>query len=129
MHRAGAQRPRHAMRSGDVTGPYRGGEAIYHVVGDLDRLVDCFEGDGRQHRAEDLLARDRHGRPDALEHRRLDEVTAAVLAHPAAADADAGTVAAAGLDVTQHPFHLRLVDYPPDLRPRTHPIPGPPLAA
>jgi len=41
----------------DVTGPYRGGEAIDHVVGDLDRLVDCFEGDGRQFTGpEDLLA-------------------------------------------------------------------------
>src|SRR2546430_7564243 len=49
------------MRGGDVTGPYRGCEAIDHVVGDLDRLVDGPEGDGRQHRAEDLLARNRHG--------------------------------------------------------------------
>src|SRR5260370_6837623 len=92
------------MRSGDVAGPYRGGEAIDHVVGDLDRLVDGFEGDGRQHWAEDLLARDRHGSPDALEHRRLDEVTAAVLAHPAPPHADAGTVAPSGPVLTQPPF-------------------------
>src|SRR5882762_1401839 len=117
------------MRSGDVTGPYRGGEAIYHVVGDLDRLVDCFEGDGRQHRAEDLLARDRHGRPDALEHRRLDEVTAAVLAHPAVADADAGSVAAGGRDVTHRPFHLRLVDYRAALGPKIKRIAGLAVAA
>src|SRR6202043_1999849 len=88
----------------DVTGPYRGREAIDHVVGDLDRLLDGLESDGRQHRPENLLARDGHGRLHPLEHRRLDEVAAAVLAHPAAADADAGAVAPAGVDVAQHRF-------------------------
>ena len=40
--------------------PDRRGEAVVRVVGARDRLVDVGELDRREHRAEDLLARDRH---------------------------------------------------------------------
>ena len=42
----------------EVVGEHRGVEAVDRVVGDLDRLLLVVGRDDRQHRAEDLLARD-----------------------------------------------------------------------
>ena len=64
----------------------RGGQAVDRVVGARDRLVDVVELDRREHRAEDLLARDRHLGRDVVEDRRLHEV--------ALAGADVGALAA-----------------------------------
>ena len=56
------------------------------VVGARDRLVEVGELDRREHRPEDLLARDRHLRRHVGEDRRLHEV--------ALAGADVGALAA-----------------------------------
>ena len=75
--RAGLELARDVVRLLDVLRPDRGGQAVARVVGARDRLVDVGELDRRQHRPEDLLARDRHLRRDAVEHRRLEEVALA----------------------------------------------------
>ena len=90
-----------------------------------DGFVEVGELDRREHRAEDLLARDRHLGLDVREHRRLDEV--------ALAGADVGARAAgherrpfalAGLDVAQHGLHLLLRGQRAEAGLRVHRIAG-----
>jgi hypothetical protein len=94
------------MRHVDVARPHGRGEAVFHVVGDLDRFLDVLEREGGQHRPEDFLARDAHGRQHAVEHRGFHEVTAAVFAHAFSAQCHFGAVRLAGFDVRQHALHL-----------------------
>ena len=68
------------------------------------------ERDRGEHRAEDLLARDRHVVRDRVEDRRLDVVAARVLARAAAAEVEAGALALARLDVAEHAVELGVVD-------------------
>ena len=67
------------------------------VVGDSDGLVVVIERQDHQHRAEDLLLRDRGAVVDADDHRRRDEVSTRQVGwqvlHGLAADGDLRSVA------------------------------------
>src|SRR5262249_36702971 len=80
-YRASPQRLCRTVRDGDVTGPYSSHETVDDVIGDLDRFIDRLKRDRGQDGPEDLLPGNRHARPDTIEDRGLDEVSAAVLAH------------------------------------------------
>ncbi len=99
----------------DVAGVDRRRQAILDAVGDVDRLVQRFDGNDRRDRAEDLLLRDTHIRPHIAEDRRLVEVTVRVAAlfEPVAAEQDRGALLLADLDVLQHGLVLLLVDRRP----------------
>src|SRR5205814_327545 len=110
IHHAGAQRAGDAMSGGDIARPDCGGEAVDHVVGDLDRLIHGFECHCRQYRTEDFLARDLHIGLYGIEHGGFHEITAALFTHPLAAHAYIRAVALAGIDIAEHAFHLTFVD-------------------
>src|ERR1700720_4041652 len=79
-----------------AAGEDAGRVAVLRAVDDLDRRLDGGHADHRQHRPEDLLARRRRVRVDAVEDRRRDEE--AVLGDPVAAvDEPTGTVPQAAL--------------------------------
>src|SRR5262249_60609249 len=85
----------------DVARPYSRGEAVLGVVGARRDLLEVVERHRDEHRAEDLLAGDRHLVVDAGEQRRLDEVPVAVAAVTGtwpAADDDLCARLAAGVD-------------------------------
>src|SRR5690606_12593426 len=107
---AGPQRAGRPVRLGDVAGPHRGGQAVDGVVADPDRLVDVLHADGREHRPEDLFLGDLHPIVDVVEDGRLYVETALVGVRPLAAHPQRRALRLAGLDVTEHALHLRLVD-------------------
>src|SRR5262249_4802439 len=76
LHGAGAERGGDAQTARRVTGPQVSVQAVVRVVGDGDRFLFVAKRDRGDHRAEDLLARDRHVVADAGEQRRLDVVAA-----------------------------------------------------
>ena len=63
-----------AMGLADVLGPDVGGQAVFHVVGQAQRLGFVLERDQADHRAEDLLLGDAHAVVHVGEHRGLDEL-------------------------------------------------------
>src|SRR5690349_2126981 len=67
---AGLESTRGAHRLADVAAPDRAGQAVGRRVGEAKRLFLRVEWDDRDHRPEDLLARDAHVVVDAVEHRR-----------------------------------------------------------
>src|SRR5476651_2769899 len=71
MDVAGAEARRHAARVIEIAGRDIARQAVRCVVGDGDRLFLCLVRQDREHRPEDLLARDRHVVLHAGEHRRL----------------------------------------------------------
>src|SRR5208282_1480023 len=70
--RAGLELPGYVEGPLVVGAPDPGGQAVFGVVGDLDRLVGALAADHGEDRAEDLLAGDRHVVADVGEDRRLD---------------------------------------------------------
>ena len=60
MHHAGADLARHVAGLIDVARRDVARKAIGGVVGDRDGLLFAVVGHDRQHRSENLLARDRH---------------------------------------------------------------------
>ena len=100
----------HLLRKRDglvlVAGPHRAGEAVPGVVGDLERLVLVGVLDDRQHRAEDLLLRDRHVGGDIGEDGGAHEV-ALLVRSLGAADDDASALVDALLDVADDALSLR----------------------
>ena len=106
---AGLEPRRDVVRLLDVARPDAGGEAVDRVVRARDRLVHVDELDRREHRSEDLLARDRHLGRDVREHRRLHEVALAGADVGAAAAGDERRAfALRDLDVAQHALELAL---------------------
>src|SRR5882762_2648950 len=103
---SGPQRFGRAMGDGDVARPYGSYEPVDHIISNLDRLVDSLERDRGQHRPKNLLTRNRHARPNAIKHRRLDKVAAAVLANPAATEEHVCAVLATGINEAHHPLQL-----------------------
>src|SRR5688572_8298614 len=85
LHLASAQLPRHLPRVLDVLRLDVRRQPIDGVVGDLDRLLLAVVWHDRQHRAEDLLARDGHAGHDVAEHRRAHIVAAVEPFRPAGA--------------------------------------------
>ena len=80
MHHAGPHtRMRRCGRARD-SGRDVAGQAVGRVVGNAYGVVFVVVGNDREHRAEDLLARDRHVVRDVREHRRFDVV--ALLSRP-----------------------------------------------
>ncbi len=75
-HHAGLDLRGDFERAIDVLGPHRGGEAVAGVVGERDRFVGRAEGHRRQHRPEDLLARQDRRRLDLGDQRRRIETAA-----------------------------------------------------
>jgi hypothetical protein len=68
VHRAGAQRARHAVGAVDVVAPDAGLQAVAAGVGHRHGLGLGLEADDAHHRAEDLLARDLHAVAHTVEH-------------------------------------------------------------
>src|ERR1700751_4940553 len=75
-HAAGPDAGGHAVGTVNVLGPDRAGQAVGRVVGEFDGLVLVGEGEGGEHRAEDLLLEDGGLGRDAGEHGRLYEQAA-----------------------------------------------------
>ena len=73
---AGADPRRDAARALEVARRHVAGEAVGRVVGDPDRVLLVLVGQDREHRPEDLLARDRHVVAHVREHGRPHVVAA-----------------------------------------------------
>src|SRR5215831_7204731 len=71
---AGIDPPRKLVSLPRVRGVKRRRQAIFGIVGQLDRVVVVPRFGYGQHRAKDLFAVDGHIGRDTVEHRRLDEV-------------------------------------------------------
>src|SRR5262249_12304069 len=67
-------------------------EPVGRVVGDPDRLLLVPEGDHRDDRPEDLLARDPDAVRDVAEDRGLEEVAALQVLRPASAGRERGAL-------------------------------------
>src|SRR5207248_732660 len=101
---ASAQSVGDAVGALDVVGLDAGAQAVVGVVGDADRLFLVLDGDGRQHRAEDLVLGDRHlvvdigeqGGDHPVARRQLPTWTGAPEHH-------AVTLLLALLDIVHHP--------------------------
>ena len=78
----------------------------------------------REHRPEDLLARDAHRGLHAIEHRGLHVAAAGLAAHLRAAERQARALFAARIDVAQHALHLLRIDDRAQLRRRIERIAG-----
>src|SRR5262245_11794801 len=104
-HGTGPDGARHPVRLAHVARPDAGREAVERVVALQDRVVLVLEGDDRDHRAEDLLARDAHVVAHPGEDRRLDEVALLeALGGVALATEDGlGALALADVEVAGHP--------------------------
>src|SRR5262245_6607104 len=65
---------RDPVRSRYVPGPDAAREAVRRIVREPQRILHVVERNDRDHRTEDLLARDRHVIAHVRENGRLDEV-------------------------------------------------------
>src|SRR5581483_7341773 len=113
----GAQPPRDALGALLVLRPHAAGEAVDRVVRDAHGVVLVPVGDDREHRAEDLLLRDRRARIDAAEHGRPDEPAARDALGPLGAAREQLRALGDALgDVAAHALELRLRGEGPEPR-------------
>src|SRR5438445_11253265 len=117
-HRPGAERARHPVRLAHVARPDAGGQAVRGVVALEHGIVLVLEGNHRDDRPEDLLARDLHVVAHTGEDRRLHEVALLETFRrvPLAADERLGALLLPDLEVAGHAFELFLADQRPDPR-------------
>src|SRR5262249_44708158 len=108
--RARLQRLRRAERLLDVPRPDRGGEAVDRRVADRDGIALVLEGERREDRPKDLLARDRHLRRHAVEDRRLEDRALAADRDGVAARDEPRALILAALDVARDVLALLLGD-------------------
>src|SRR6185295_3653707 len=80
IYRASAQSTSDAMCRRDIARPHCRDQTVDHIVRDAERFLDSLEGQGRENRPEDLLARDLHPRRHGIEDGGLDVEPAAALA-------------------------------------------------
>src|SRR6266542_2633117 len=107
LYLASAEQARDPLRPAGVTRPDTGREPVAGVVGDAHRMGFAVVGDDSQDRAEDLLARDRHGVVDAGEDGRLHVVPAGQpVRWCRAAGHERGALGDAELDVAAYPVAL-----------------------
>lgn len=109
-----------AMGLADVLGPDVGGQAVFHVVGQAQRLGFVLERDQADHRAEDLLLGDAHAVVHVGEHRGLDELPLAQVRRQAgrtlqAAGHQGGAFLEADADVAGDLVVVGLGDHRADL--------------
>src|SRR5437870_4758459 len=99
MHLAGTNARGHAARVPEVARLHTAAQAIHRVVGEGDRLLLVAVRLNRQHRAEDLFARDRHGAAYAGEDGRADiEAAVEALRTAEATGHELGALGYSGLD-------------------------------
>src|SRR5262249_21326698 len=108
--RSRLERARGAQGLLDVARPDRRGEPVDRGVADRDGLLLVLERERGEDRSEDLLARDRHLRRDAVEDRRLEEGALAVDRRGVAAGDEPRALALAALDVARDVGPLLLRD-------------------
>src|ERR1019366_2267080 len=106
--RAGAHAPRHLERPFRVAGNHIAEETIVAVVGNADRILIVFVCNDRQHRAEDLFARDLHVIGDIDEAGGFDEESAALVGPDFAASQQARALLLAGLNIAHDAILLPL---------------------
>src|SRR5437899_8088867 len=98
LHRPRAHGVRDAQPARRVAGPHVAVEPVVGLVGERDGLRLVAEGDRGDHRAEDLLARDRHVVARVGEERRLDVIPARQVRRPATAAGERRPLLAAARD-------------------------------
>ena len=104
---ASAQAPGHALRGHWVGGVDVGGQTERCVVGQADGVCFVVKRQDAQHRAEDLLLRNRHVVAHIGKHRGLDVITALKAVGPTqAAGHQTGPFVDTQLDVTLHRLEL-----------------------
>src|SRR3984885_7519760 len=113
---AGSDFTHHLVRDTKIAGPYAARQAVHGPIGfpcDMIKIV-VVKCHGTKHRAENLLANDRHFRPRAGQNRRLDEIS--LIADAIAAGHDRGAIGLALREIARHPFELLLGGERPHLR-------------
>src|SRR6202044_3267847 len=108
---AGADLVRDGHRAIARGGEHAPGQAVLAVVGDRDGVRVVVVADDRDHRAEDLLLRDRHRVVHVGEQRRLDVVALLQVGRAAAAEGQRGALGDAPVDVGLHAVALRGADH------------------
>ena len=99
------------MRTTDVARPQAGSQSIFSVVGDAQRLFLAVEGDHRQHRPEDFLARNGVLVLHLVEHGGFDVATTRHYVGTLSTQHQFGAIGHTLVDETQHATGLDLVHH------------------
>src|SRR5215207_1030116 len=100
----------------EIGRPDAGSKSILRRVGETHGLVLRVERHDREHRPEDLIARDFHHLRDTLEHGRLYK-QARLVADPLATAGEDSATRLPSRDISEDLVELALIDYGADLCP------------